>query len=273
MASFSDSARLQPRAVARPGSTIRSPQEAFMTSSTSSTTEARPVVAMLSYPGLTSLDLIAPHQALSLLMEVHLVWKDTEPVVSDSGITMHPSVSFADAPEDVDVLFVPGGRTQNQHAEDPEVLEFLADRGARARYVTSVCGGSLLLGAAGLLTGYRAATHWAARESLSPLGAEHVDARVVVDGNRITGGGVTAGLDFALTLLAEMFGDDAARTVQLMLEYDPAPPFDAGSPEKAGPELTARVREETAGVTEEFAVIAEGLAARGWGRSRPTRVG
>jgi cyclohexyl-isocyanide hydratase len=238
----------------------------------SSTAEARrPVVTMLLYPGLTSLDLVAPHQALSTLTDVHLVWKDTNPIVSDSGITMHPTVSFDDCPDEVDVLFVPGGMSQNQHAEDLRVLEFLADRGARARYVTSVCGGSLLLGAAGLLTGYRAATHWAARESLPLIGAENVNDRVVVDGNRITGGGVTAGLDFALILLAEMFDDDAARTVQLMLEYHPNPPFDAGSPEHAGPELTALVRKQTGGVNEEFAAIAERLAAQGWGRNRSTR--
>jgi cyclohexyl-isocyanide hydratase len=229
---------------------------------------ARPVVAMLLYPGLTCLDLIAPHQALALWCDVHLAWKDAVPVVSDSGVTMHPTTSFADCPRDVDVLFVPGGMRQNQHADDDEVLEFLADRGARARYVTSVCGGSLLLGAAGLLTGYRAATHWAARESLPPLGAEPADGRVVVDRNRITGGGVTAGLDFGLTLLAELLGPDVARLTQLMMEYDPQPPFDAGSPGKAGPELTAAALAQLAGTNAEFAGIAEALVARGWGRAR-----
>src|SRR5258707_14760477 len=132
-------------------------------------------------------------------------------------------------------------------AADEEVLAFLAARGARAQYVTSVCGGSLILGAAGLLRGYRATTHWTGIDVLALFGAEYAEGRVVVDRNRITGGGVTAGLDFGLVVLAKLLGEDVAKLTQLMLEYAPAPPFDAGTPEAAGPELTAMARAGSAG--------------------------
>ena len=229
----------------------------------------RPVVAMLIYPGFTSVDLIAPQLALSFFMETHIVWRDREPVVSDSGMVITPSATFAECPADVDVLFVPGGTVdQHVHVAARDVLEFLADRGSRARYVTSVCTGSLFLGAAGLLRGYRTGTHWLSRDLLELFGAENVNERVVIDRNRITGGGVTAGLDFALTLIAEMLGDTAARTVQLAMEYDPKPPFDAGSPETAPPEITARLREQTREFDDGFVRVAEELAAKGWGRAR-----
>ena len=130
------------------------------------------------------------------------------------------------------------------------MLAFLADRGARSRYVTSVCAGSLILGAAGLLKGYKATSHWSAREALSTYGAEPVEARVVVDRNRVTGGGVTAGIDFGLVLLAKLRGDDAARLTQLALEYDPEPPFDAGTPKSAGPEIVAQAMSYMAAVME-----------------------
>ena len=121
------------------------------------------------------------------------------------------------------------------------VLRFLAERGKTARFVTSVCTGALVLGAAGLLEGYKATTHWATYEALAALGATVEHRRVVTDRNRVTGGGVTAGIDFGLTLLAELRGEVVAKTTQLVLEYDPAPPFDAGTPAAAGPELTAMV--------------------------------
>ncbi len=120
---------------------------------------------------------------------------------------------------------------------DAEGLAFLADRAATSKYITSVCSGSLLLAAAGLLKGYKATSHWAMRDSLSAFGAEPVEARVVVDRNRITGGGVTAGIDFGLVILAKLRGDDAAKLTQLAMEYDPEPPFDAGSPKTAGPAI------------------------------------
>ncbi|WP_240509995.1 DJ-1/PfpI family protein [Streptomyces malaysiense] len=222
---------------------------------------------MLLYPGLTALDLVGPQTPLSRFMEVHLVWKTLDPVLTDSGMTITPTTTLAECPEDLDVLFVPGGRGQAQHLDDMQVLAFLADRGSRARYVTSVCGGSLILGAAGLLRGYRAATHWTARHLLPAFGACNVDDRVVIDRNRITGGGVTAGLDFGLTLVSEMFGEQPAKETQLALEYDPLPPFDVGSPEKAGAELTTVVRDAMSDINDRTAALAEKLAAKGWGRS------
>ena len=126
---------------------------------------------------------------------------------------------------------------------DSETIGFLADRGSRARYVTSVCSGSLLLGAAGLMRGYKATSHWACRDLLPLFGATPVDARVVVDRNRISGGGVTAGLDFGLVLLAKLLGEDIAKMTQLAMEYDPEPPFHAGTPREAGPEVVKKVRE------------------------------
>jgi len=231
------------------------------------TTPDRPKVGMLLYPGLTLLDLVAPHAAFAHTTETHLVWKTTEPVRSDSAVAMVPTTTMAECPADLDVLFVPGGQGQAPVAADEEVLEFLADRGARARYVTSVCGGSLILGAAGLLRGYRATTHWTGIDVLARFGAEYAEGRVVVDRNRITGGGVTAGLDFGLVVLARLLGEDVAKVTQLMLEYAPMPPFDAGTPEAAGPRLTAMARAGSEAVNEAMAAVAEELAAKGWGRA------
>jgi cyclohexyl-isocyanide hydratase len=230
------------------------------------TTPDRPKVAMLLYPGLTLLDLVAPHAAFAHTMQTHLVWKTTDPVRSDSGVDVHPTTTFADCPADLDVLFVPGGMGQAPVAADQEVLEFLADRGARARYVTSVCGGSLILGAAGLLRGYRATTHWSGIDVLALFDAEYAEGRVVVDRNRITGGGVTAGLDFGLVVVAQLLGEDAAKLTQLMLEYAPAPPFNAGTPQTAGPELTAMARAGNEQVNKAMIDVAEELSATGWGR-------
>jgi cyclohexyl-isocyanide hydratase len=200
-------------------------------------------IGMLLYPGLTQLDLTGPFEVLHRLpdAQVHLVWKDTQPVRADSGLVLVPTTSFADCPP-LDVVFVPGGFGQLPLMSDPEVLGFLRTHGATARYVTAVCTGALLLGAAGLLAGYQAATHWAWAELLPGFGARHAPGRVVIDRNRITGGGVTAGIDFALTLAAEIAGEQTARAIQLGLEYNPAPPFDSGHPDVADPELVAAVR-------------------------------
>ncbi len=194
-------------------------------------------IGMLLYPGMTLLDLAGPQSALGMHGRTHLFWKTLEPVMTDSGVAIMPTATFADAPEKLDVLFVPGGFGTVDAMKDEEVIAFLAERGQEARYVTSVCSGSLILGMAGLLDGYRAATHWACYDILDALGVEAGHERVVVDRNRFTGGGVTAGIDFGLTLLAELRGPEVAKTTQLMMEYDPAPPFDTGSPERAGPEL------------------------------------
>ncbi len=204
-------------------------------------------IGMLLYPRLTQLDLTGPYEVLTRVpnAQVHLAWKTLDPVTADSGLTLHPTTTL-DACPPLDVLCVPGGPGQIALMDDQEVLTFLARQGAGARYVTSVCTGSLLLAAAGLLTGYRAACHWMSREDLSLLGIEVSTERVVVDRNRITGGGVTAGIDFGLTLAAALAGEEEARRIQLHLEYNPQPPFDAGSPESAGPQLTAQARHRAA---------------------------
>ncbi len=201
----------------------------------------RPEIGMLLYPGLTLLDLLGPQTALSTSANVHLLWKSRDFIESDTGIGLRPSATFADCPKNLDALFVPGGPGQIAVMTDAETIRFVADRGFRAKYVTSVCSGSLVLGAAGLLRGYKATSHWAARDALPLFGAIPVDARVVEDRNRITGGGVTAGLDFGLVLLARLLGEGVAKMTQLAMEYDPHPPFDAGTPRTAGPEITKKV--------------------------------
>jgi cyclohexyl-isocyanide hydratase len=204
---------------------------------------ARPKVGMLVYPEMILLDLVGPQTILSIAMaEIHLIGKTRDPVVTDVGIPIGPTATFADSPANLDILFAPGrlGGTVKL-MRDREVLDFLADHGRRARYVTSVCTGSLLLAAAGLLRGYRAASQWYVRDLLPLMGATMATDRVVVDRNRITGGGVTAGLDFGLTLAAALHGDDTAQRIQLLLEYAPNPPCDAGEPETAGTSLVHEV--------------------------------
>lgn len=189
-------------------------------------------VAMLVFPQVTQLDLTGPYEVFASVpgVEVQLYWKTLDPIVSESGLKLIPTRTLADeAP--IDLLCVPGGPGQVDLMTDNEVLRFVSRVAAQAKYVTSVCTGALVLGAAGLLKGYRATTYWAALEDLSMLGATVVRERVVLDRNRITGGGVTAGIDFALTVVARLWGPAVARMVQLGLEYNPAPPFSAGSPE------------------------------------------
>ncbi|WP_375404668.1 DJ-1/PfpI family protein [uncultured Sphingomonas sp.] len=195
-------------------------------------------VAFLLFPNVTQLDLTGPAQVLSRLgnARVDLVWKTLEPVPTDAGFSIVPTATFADVPA-ADILCVPGGIGVTTVIKDDEAIAWVQRVGASARWVTSVCTGSLILGGAGLLNGYKAATHWGWFEALRLFGAEPVAARTVFDRNRVTGGGVTAGIDFALALMAETRGEAHARAVQLSLEYDPQPPFDAGSPEKAGDEL------------------------------------
>jgi cyclohexyl-isocyanide hydratase len=193
-------------------------------------------VAMLCYPKMTILDLIGPQYMFSSLMgaKVHLVAKTKDPITSDSGVTVIPTATFDETPKDLTILFAPGGTEGTLDAmEDNATRDFMKDRGARAKYVTSVCTGSLILGAADLLKGYKATSHWAARDSLKLFGAEPVDARVVKDRNRFTGAGVTAGLDMGLTMLAELRDQTYAEGVQLIAEYAPQPPFNAGTPHSA----------------------------------------
>jgi cyclohexyl-isocyanide hydratase len=200
-------------------------------------------IGILIFPAVTQLDATGPAQVLSRTpgATLHMVWKTLDPVKTDAGFSIVPTTTFKDCPQ-LDVICVPGGAGQIDLMNDAETLAFVARQGASAKYVTSVCTGSLVLGAAGLLKGYKSACHWTSRDLLTAFGAIPVAERVVRDRNRLSGGGVTAGIDFGLTLLAELAGEEVAKTVQLGLEYDPQPPFQSGSPEKAGPERTAKVR-------------------------------
>lgn len=200
------------------------------------------IVALL-YPEMTLLDLVGPMQVWSFLpgVEIQYVWREKGPVVTDCGLPVVATHDFASAEPDPDVLFVGGGAggTMRLLAE-PDVLAFVAARGERAKWVTSVCTGSLILGAAGLLRGYRAACHWGAREQLSAFGATPDSARVCIDRNRASGGGVTSGIDFGLTVAGLWAGDDTGRMLELILEYAPQPPYGTGRPELADPATRER---------------------------------
>lgn len=199
-------------------------------------------IGFLLFPNLTQLDLTGPYEVLSKIRgaEMFLVWKSSGPVRSDSGLSILPTATFADCPN-LDLICVPGGEGVSPLLTDADTLDFLRRQSETARYVTSVCTGALVLGAAGLLKGRRAVTHWMAMEFLGSFGAIAVDSRVVVDGNVITGGGVTAGIDFALQVVAEIAGEATARTIQLAIEYDPQPPFFSGHPRVADPALVDRL--------------------------------
>jgi cyclohexyl-isocyanide hydratase len=199
-------------------------------------------IGFLLFPGLTQLDLTGPAQVLSRVpnAKIHLAWKNTDPVITDVGFCITPTTSFADCPQ-LDVLCVPGGFGIGDQMIDQDTLKFLRDQGSKAKYITSVCNGSLILGAAGLLKGRKSACHWIWKKYLAKFGAEAVDARVVRDGNHISGGGVTAGIDFAYVLAAELAGEETAKMLQLGLEYDPQPPYDCGTPDKAGLALVDKV--------------------------------
>lgn len=193
-------------------------------------------IAMVIYPGFTALDLFGPHHMFVLMMgaKVHLVAESKDPVETDTKIFVQPTKTFEECPEKLTILFVPGGTVGTLAAcENAKMREFLRNRGGKADWVSSVCTGSLLLGAAGLLKGYQATSHWLARNELSLFGATPVDKRVVIDRNRVTGAGVTAGIDFGLDLVQKLRGTPYAQAVQLFAEYDPQPGLDAGSEAKA----------------------------------------
>lgn len=214
---------------------------------------AAPVrIGFVLFPNVTQLDFTGPLQVLSRLpgAEIHLIWKRVEPIPSDTVLRILPTTTFADCPQ-LDVICVPGGAGADDAMDDDETLAFLRRQAEGARYVTSVCTGSLVLGAAGLLKGYRAATHWSARPFLPYFGAILDTSRVCIDRNRVTGGGVTAGIDFALVLVSLMQDRATAEMIQLGIEYNPAPPFDAGSPDTA-----------PAAVVEALAARAGGWAQR-----------
>ena len=200
-------------------------------------------IGMLLYPGVTQLDLTGPFEVLVRMSgaRVHLLWKNLDPVTADSGMRILPTATLATAPA-IDILFVPGGPGQVELMDDEAVLTFLRHVSANARYITSVCTGSLVLAAAGLLVGYRAACHWLWREELARFGVEVATDRVVMDRDRVTGGGITAGIDFGLFLVGELRGPEEARRIQLQLEYNPAPPFESGSPEQADGDTIAEVQ-------------------------------
>jgi len=204
-------------------------------------------IGLLLFPALTQLDLTGPFEVFARVPDtkVHLIWKNLDLVVSDRGMAIQPTTAFDTCPA-LDIIFVPGGPGQINLMEDEEVLSFIRAQSKQAKLVTSVCTGSLVLGAAGLLEGYKATTHWASLDQLALLGAEPVNERVVRDRNRITGAGVTSGIDFALSVVSEMFGPDIAQNIQLHMEYDPAPPFDCGSPRSASEEQLKKAQQQVA---------------------------
>ena len=191
-------------------------------------------IGLIAFPRLTQLDLTGPHETLARLprSQVYVVAKSRAAVESDTSLMIVPTVSYSDCPQ-LDVICVPGGPGVNEAMLDAETIDFVRRQAAHATYVTSVCSGALILGAAGLLQGHKATTHWASLRFLEAFGAIPVQERICVDRNRITGGGVTAGIDFALYLAARLRGEQVAQRIQLYLEYAPSPPFDAGSPEAA----------------------------------------
>ena len=219
-------------------------------------------LVMLLYPRFQQLDLTGPYDVLARFeqLNLHLVWKTIDPVIDSGGLRLIPSATFATCPQ-ADILFVPGGPGQIALMEDLEVLSFLRDQANGSRYITSVCTGSLLLAAAGLLTGYRATCHWLSINQLSFFGAVPVNERVVIDGNRITGAGVTSGIDFALTLAAQLFGEERAKRAQLAMEYDPKPPFAGGTPANSEPEVVASLRIANAAFQNEREEVARRAAA------------
>ena len=201
-------------------------------------------IGFLVFPDIQQLDLTGPYEMFSVLdvpKEVFLVGKTRDVVTSTTGITFSPTRTLADCPR-LDVLCVPGGIGVDALLDDQDVLAFLRRQAETLTFLTSVCTGSLVLGAAGLLRGKRATSHWSAVDLLSRFGAIPTAGRVVRDGDLITAGGVTAGIDFALTVISELLGRDAAEACQLRLEYAPAPPFEAGSPETAPAALVSRLR-------------------------------
>jgi len=198
-------------------------------------------VAFLLFPNVTQLDLTGPAQMLSRLgnCQLDLIWKDKNPVLTDAGFPLLPTATFDEIAQ-ADILCVPGGLGTLDIMEDKAVLDWLNKIATNAQWITSVCTGSLVLGAAGLLRGYKSACHWASIDQLTHFGAIPVRERIVFDRNRASGGGVTSGIDFSLSLIAKIRGEAHAKFVQLSTEYDPQPPFDSGSPDKADADLLAR---------------------------------
>jgi cyclohexyl-isocyanide hydratase len=218
---------------------------------------------LLVFPNVQQLDLTGPYEVFASWPQarVKLVAKTLEPVASSNRLMLKPDVSFEDCPQ-LDVLCVPGGPGVNALMADEATIAFVRRQAEGARFVTSVCTGALVLGAAGLLAGKQATTHWASHHLLETVGALPVRARVVRDGNLMTGGGVTAGIDFALALIGELAGDEVAAAIELNLEYAPAPPFGAGAPEIAPPAAVETLRKRMAPIVDERRRLAEAAAKR-----------
>ncbi len=220
-------------------------------------------IGLLLFPDMTQLDFTGPYEVFARLPDaaVHVVARTLAPVRTERGLVIAPTVSYETCPA-LDVVVVPGGPGQHALMEDEPTLDFLRRQAAQARYVTSVCTGALVLGAAGLLRGYRATTHWLSLELLRHFGAVPVDERVVIDHDRISGGGVTAGIDFGLAVAAILRGEAVAQRIQLQMEYNPAPPFRAGSPATAPAEIVAAVRDASAAFQAKRTATCETIGRR-----------
>ncbi len=220
-------------------------------------------IGILVFPQVQQLDLTGPYEMFASMpgAKVYLIWKDRAPITSATGLVLTPTMTFADCPA-LDVLCVPGGKGVNALLQDAEVLGFLRAQAARARYVSSVCTGALVLGAAGLLKGRRATTHWNSHDFLAKFGAIPTHGRVVRDGNLFTAGGVTAGIDFGLTMVAELLGEAEAQVIQLGHEYAPAPPFQAGTPETAPAAVMAAAQERAAATRKEREALIDRVVGR-----------
>jgi len=220
-------------------------------------------IGVLVFDNVTNLDFAGPVDMLSRIREaeIHLLAKSRDVITTDSGGRIMPDKALDEAPP-LDMILVPGGPGTTELMEDDEIIAFLQKCGSEARWVTSVCTGALLLGAAGLLEGYRAVTHWTMMDALAVFGAQSTSERVVVDRNRITGAGVTAGMDFALTLIALLWGDGRAQLIQLGTEYDPEPPFNAGSPDKAPKLIVDQFRARSASLSQARMAAAQRAAAK-----------
>lgn len=220
-------------------------------------------IGMMIFPRLTQLDMTGPYEVLARLPDttVDLVARTRAPVKTDRGMEIVPTTTYAECPP-LDIVMVPGGPGQQDLMEDEEALSFLRKQAAGVKFLTSVCTGSLVLAAAGLLKGKRATCHWAAIDNLALMGAIPVRERVVVDGNVVTGAGVASGIDFALRLAAILEGEAVAREIQLQIEYDPDPPFDSGSPNTAKPETVAALKGRLARLGEERRAVAQRVGAK-----------
>lgn len=224
-------------------------------------------IGFLLFPDLLQMDFTGPYGVLAAAPDarIHLIWKNKQPILSSDRLVLSPTTTMADCPP-LDVICVPGGGGVLPLLRDEETLAFLRRQAAGCRYVTSVCTGALVLGAAGLLQGYKATTHWQSHDLLAPFGAVPVKQRVVIDGNRITAAGVSAGIDMALTLAGILWNDAVAQGIQLGMEYEPEPPYASGSPDTAPAQVLMALRARTelrqeqrkAGVMEAAALLHEG---------------